>query len=120
MKIKVDENLPKSILAILVDSGNDAMDVYSQGMSGWKDDDLWSAIQIEDRFLITADKGFADIRKYKPGSHAGVLLLRPDQDGIKPLTDLLNRVLQTVEISSLASTITVATSANLRIRRKNL
>lgn len=119
MKIKVDENLPKSILAILVDSGYDAKDVYSQGMSGWKDDDLWSAIQIEDRFLITADKGFADIRKYKPGSHAGVLLLRPDQDGIKPLTNLLNRVLQTVEISSMVSTITVASSANIRIRRKN-
>ena len=32
---------------------------------------------------ITTDKGFADVRIYPPGTHASVMLLRPDQDGIR-------------------------------------
>jgi hypothetical protein len=62
-------------------------------MGGVKDPLLWQAVQAEKRFLVTADKGFADIRYYAPGSHAGVLLLRPDQDGVRPVIELLRRVL---------------------------
>ena len=57
-------------------------------MGGAKDVVLWQAAQSEQRFLITADKGFGDIRVYPPGTHAGVLLLRPEEDGIGPLESL--------------------------------
>ena len=40
------------------------------------------AIQKDERYLVTADKGFGDIRTYPPGTHHGILLLRPDEDGI--------------------------------------
>ncbi len=64
-------------------SSYDVVSVIDQQMGGWKDPLLWKAIQEENLFLITADKGFADIRKYPPGKHAGILLLRPDEDGIR-------------------------------------
>jgi len=38
-------------------------------MGGWKDEALWRAVQNERRFLVTADKGFADARNYPPGAH---------------------------------------------------
>jgi hypothetical protein len=81
--IKVDEDLPRAALQLLREYRYDVVSVIDQQMGGWKDPLLWKTIQEENLFLITADKGFADIRKYPPGKHAGILLLRPDEDGIR-------------------------------------
>jgi predicted nuclease of predicted toxin-antitoxin system len=86
-------------------------------MGGTKDPDLWRAVQAERRFLVTADKGFADIRSYPPGTHHGILLLRPDQAGIRPVLDLLERVLANYELEVLGGTIVVVTPRGVRIRR---
>lgn len=115
--IKVDEDLPKSIIRLLSTAGYDALGVYEQGMSGWKDPRLWEQVQKEARFLITADKGFADIRNYPPGSHHGVMLLRPDIDGIRPLVDLLVLVLDKYELDDLVGKTAVVTPRGIRIRR---
>ena len=97
--------------------GYDAISVLEQGMGGWKDSDIWGVLQEEKRFLITADKGFVDIRKFPPGSHTGILLLRPDEDGIRPLVDLLRRVLDTYGLEDLQGTVTAATPRSIRIRK---
>jgi uncharacterized protein DUF5615 len=59
----------------------------------WHSKEFRGVLQEEKRFLITADKGFSDVRIFPPGRHAGILLLRPDEDGIRQLVDLLQRVL---------------------------
>jgi len=69
------------------------------------------------QFLVTADKGFGDIRVYPPETHGGVLLLRPDEDGIRPVLDLLDRVLSAYRIEMLVGLLTVATPRSIRIRR---
>ncbi len=117
MRIKVDEDLPKAILTTLVSYGHDAVSALTQGMGGWKDSTLWQAVQTEERFLLTADKGFADIRVHPPGTHCGILLLRPEQSGIMPLVELLQRVLATYDLESLARSVAVATPHGVRIRR---
>ena len=117
MQIKVDEDLPRIATLLLQDRGYEAIDVVAQDMGGWKDPDLWQAVQAEQRFLITADKGFADIRRYPPGTHAGVLLLRPDEDGISAIVELLERVLTNFDLNRLTGTVTVATPRGIRIRR---
>lgn len=117
MRVKVDEDLPGAAVQMLRDRGYEAVSVVEQGMGGWKDPALWQAVQSEQRFLVTADKGFADIRFYPPGTHAGVLLLRPDEDGIRPVIELLERVLTSYELETLARTVTVATPRGIRIRR---
>lgn len=117
MRIKVDEDLPNLVTLRLQDEGYDAVHVVEQNMGGWKDSQLWPAIQAEQRFLITADKGFANVRVYPAGSHAGVLLLRPDEDGIRPVVDLLERVLTNFDLTQLSGTVTVVTPRGVRIRR---
>ena len=117
MRIKIDEDLPKALVHLLQSRGYQADGVFAQGMSGWKDHALWEAVQSEQRFLITADKGFADVRQYPPGMHHGVLLLRPDQDGIRPVVELLEKVLQDYDLRTLAGAITVVTPRNIRVRR---
>ena len=120
MRIKVDEDLPRIAVQVLRDRGYEAITVVEQGMGGWKDSALWQAVQAEQSFLVTADKGFADIRLYAPGTHAGVLLLRPNQDGIRPVVELLQRVLTTYDLETLAMAITVVTPQGIRIRRAGM
>jgi len=119
MQIKLDEDLPKALLVMLLNNGYQVKRVFDQGMSGWKDHDIWQAVQDEHRFLITADKGFADVRRYPPGSHNGMMLLRPDQDGINPILELIEKVLRAYDLNSLEGTITVVTPRNIRVRRPN-
>jgi hypothetical protein len=78
---------------------------------------LRMAVQAEGRFLVTGDKGFADTRIHVPGTHAGVLLLRPDEDGIRPLVVLIDMVLSQYTLDDLATVVTVATPRGIRIRR---
>jgi predicted nuclease of predicted toxin-antitoxin system len=117
MKIKIDEDLPKLVTIRLRENGYQADSVVEEGMSGWKDSDIWQRVQLEARFLLTADKGFADLRVYPPGSHAGVMLIRPDQDGIRPIIDLLEKVLHDFDLRDLAGMISVVTPRGVRVRR---
>lgn len=71
LKIKVDEDLPAVIAEMARRAGYDAATVLDQVMNGAKDPVLWKAVQGEERFFITADKGFGDIRDYPPGSLRG-------------------------------------------------
>lgn len=120
MRVKVDEDLPQPAVQLLRDRRYDAVSVVEQGWGGLKDPLLWQAIQAEQRFLVTADKGFGDIRFYTPGTHAGVLLLRPEQDGIRPVMELLERVLENYDLEALSGTVTVVTPRGIRIRRARI
>lgn len=118
MRIKIDEDLPRAAVILLRQAGfDDTKSVVEQGMGGWSDSSVWQVVQDERRYFITADKGFAGIRVYPQGEHAGVLLLRPDADGIQPVLDLLRRTLAAADLSSLQGTLSVATSKGLRSRR---
>ena len=115
--IKVDEDLPRAAVHLLRQHGCDAVNVIEQNMGGWKDPPLWEVIQEEKRFLVTADKGFADVCTYPPGTHRGILLLRPDEDGIRPVPELLRQVLDSYHLENLTGIITVATPRGIRVRK---
>lgn len=117
MHIKIDEDLPPIAAQWLQEKGYAASTVIQQGMGGWKDSDLWQVVKADQQFLITADKGFGDIRLYPPGTHEGILLLRPDTDGIRPLLELLQTTLEKVDFSQLTNCVAVVTPRGLRIRR---
>lgn len=76
MKIKLDENLPATLVAILARLGHEADTVVDEGLRGEPDELVWSAAQNEGRFLVTQDLDFSDIRKFAPGTHRGLMLVR--------------------------------------------
>lgn len=76
MRIKLDENLPERLLGRLAALGHEVDNVRMEGLAGAADPQVWDAAQAEGRFLITQDLDFSDIRKFPPGTHAGVLLVR--------------------------------------------
>ena len=109
--------VPPAVTERLREAGHDAVGVVEQAMAGWKDPALWEAIQEEGRFAVTSDKGFGDIRAYPPGAHAGILVLRPDQDRIRPLVELTDLVLERARLEDLARYVSVVTPRGLRTRR---
>ena len=117
MNIKVDEDLPRGVVVLLREKGYHADSVIEQGFAGWKDTQLWEEIQKESRLLITADKGFANIRTYPPGTHAGVILLHPDQDGIRPIVELIESVLEKHDLNFFSGTTAVVTRRSIRVRK---
>ena len=118
MHFKVDEDLPPAVAVMLRDHGYVSSTVVEQEMGGWKDPQLWQAAQSHQQFLVTADKGFSNIRTYAPGSHYGILLLRPNEDGIRPLLELMEQVLASVsDLTQLSGTLAVVSPSGLRIRR---
>jgi len=117
MKIKIDEDLPKAVAEMVRRQIQDTTTVVGEMLSGILEPDLWKIIQKEERFLITGDKAFANIRRYQPGTHFGVLLLRPEENGIPQLKLLISEVLKSGMLEKLSRCIAVATLGRLRIRR---
>ncbi len=115
--IKVDEDLPRSVVLFLRQHGYAAYGVHEQGMSGWKDESLWRAVQDEGMLLLTADKGFGDVRRYPPGTHHGVIVLRPAGPGIIPVLTLLEQILARFPLEVFRGLLVVATPHGLRLRR---
>ena len=76
MKLKLDENLPESLLPTLASLGHDVDNVRLEGLAGRADPDVWQEAQKAERFLITQDLDFSDIRKFSPGTHHGLMLVR--------------------------------------------
>lgn len=85
MKIKLDENLPVRLTVILASLHHDVHTVTEENLSGGSDRDVWEAAQREARFLITQDLDFSDLRRFAPGTHHGILLVRlrsPDRQSL--------------------------------------
>src|SRR5262245_22428780 len=76
MKVKLDENLPFRLATLLKDLGHDVHTVHEERLTGRADREIWKAVQKESRFLITQDLDFSDLRRFAPGSHHGILLVR--------------------------------------------
>ncbi len=81
VRLKLDENIAVSAKARLAALGFDVDTALDEGLGGLTDDEVWSASQKESRFLVTQDLDFSDVRRFQPGHHEGILLVRlPDHE----------------------------------------
>jgi hypothetical protein len=102
MKVKLDENIPVRLSGELSALGHDVDTVASEGLKGRPDDDVWNAARREERFLITQDLNFSDVRLFKPGTHAGLLLVRRRAPGATALVSRIQAVAQEEGLDSFA------------------
>lgn len=116
-RFKVDENLPDDVAELLNGRGYDALTVVDQGWKGLPDDHLWHRIRQEDRWIVTADKEFGDVRRYPPGTHAGVLLLRSLEEGLDEYLRLATAAADHINFDDAAGAIVVAADRGVRVRR---
>lgn len=77
MKLKLDENLSCHLKSALIELGHDVLTAADENLLSRPDAEIAQSAKDEQRMLLTLDVEFADLRKYPPGSHPGVILFRP-------------------------------------------
>jgi predicted nuclease of predicted toxin-antitoxin system len=115
MKIKLDENLPFSLATVLDELGHDVHTTREEGLSGHADREIWRSAQNESRFLITQDMDFSDSRRFAPGSHCGILLVRLRSPSRKALIERVTVLFQTENVNRWERCFVVASERKLRI-----
>lgn len=117
MRVKLDENIPADRKPVLADLGHLADTVAEEGLQGRPDADVWAAAQGASCFLITQDLDFSDLRKYPPGTHHGIMLLRLREPGREALIDRVRLVLEWQAGPLLQGCLVVVSENRIRIRR---
>lgn len=117
MRIKLDENLPAALVPLLAALGHEVDTVPAEGLGGQDDDVVWRAAQADRRFLVTQDLDFSDARKYAPGTHHGLLLVRLPQPGRIALHDRIARLFRTEAVNTWPGCLVTATPTKVRVKR---
>ena len=117
MKIKLDENLPFTLVSVFASIGHDVDTAPQEGLAGHSDPDIWRATQEAGRFLITQDLDFSDVRRFAPGTHHGLLLLRLREPSRRQLIERLRQIATTEKIDQWDRCFVVATDRKVRVRR---
>ena len=92
MKVKLDQNLPGRLVREL-------------------------AAQSAGRFLITQDLDFSDVRRYTPGTHLGLLLVRLSQPGRGALVARVALLFEAENVDAWKGCLVVATDHKVRVKR---
>jgi len=81
MKLKLDENLSRHLKPVLTDRGHDVLTAADENLLSRPDTEIAKAAKKESRMILMLDVEFADLRKYPPGSHPGIIVFRPPSFG---------------------------------------
>jgi len=114
MRIKLDENLPASASGVLVAFGHDVDTVEGEGLVGAPDGEVVAAASAADRLLITLDRGMGDVRRYPPGHHLGVIVLRLDDQSAASACRAIEDLASTHNLEPLVGCVVVFQRGLLR------
>ena len=117
MKIKLDENLPHGAATFLTQK-HEVQTAYEEGLTGSSDEELWQHAQHEERFLITQDLDFSDLRRFSPGSHYGILLLRLRSPSRANLINRISELFSNESVDEWRGCFVVATDRKVRVVKR--
>jgi predicted nuclease of predicted toxin-antitoxin system len=117
MNIKLDENLPSELVHLLVSYRHDIHTVAGESLVGQDDAKIFDAAVRESRMLRTQDMDFSDLRKFKPGTHPGLVIVRLRDPSRRRILERVQQVLETTSMDSWQGCFVVITDRKLRIRR---
>lgn len=109
--------MPASLVTVFARFGHHTDTVPDEGLAGCDDSSVWKASQQAERFLITQDLDFSDVRKFVPGSHFGILVLRLKEPGRKALIERVQAILRDENLENWAHCFVVATEHKIRVRK---
>ena len=117
IRLKLDENLPVSAAEILRAAGHDATTAAAEGLAGEPDRVIAAACREERRALVTLDQGLGNIRSYPPREYAGIIVLRPREQGLDSVLAMPRRLVMLLQVRSPEAALWILDSRRLRIRR---
>ena len=116
MKLKLDENLSRHLKPELIELGHDVLTAADEHLLSRPDTEIARAARHESRMLLTLDIEFADLRKYPPGSHPGVILFRPLSLSPFFVNAFIADFIRRTDLGKLAACIAVVDPVHVRIR----
>ena len=120
MKLKLDENLSRKLREPLRELGFDATTAVEEGLQGRPDTEVGEVASREGRMILTLDLEFADLRKYPPGGHPGVILFRPGSMGPRFVNRFVLEFVRENDVHKLERCVVVVEATRIRIRRPPL
>ena len=118
MKLLADENISPNSVASLRNLGFDIIHVREIGLRGKPDEEVMDYAMKEDRVLVTIDSDFADIRKYPPGTHGGIIRMRLKFCSARAVSACLELLLKALSEKDVKGNLVVTDGEKYRIRRK--
>lgn len=95
--------------------GHDVDTLHEESLLSREDSDVWEAVQRDSRFLITQDLDFSDLRRFAPGSHHGILLVRLRSSKRRDLIRRIEELFRKEEIEEWPRCFVVATASKVRV-----
>jgi predicted nuclease of predicted toxin-antitoxin system len=116
MKLKLDENLSRHLKPVLTALGHDTLTAADENLLSRPDTEIAGAAKHENRMVLTLDIEFADLRKYPPGSHPGVILFRPLSLSPLSVNKFITDFMRRTDLEKLAACVAVVDPVHVRIR----
>ena len=118
MKAVIDEDLPRSLNAVLQSLGFEIFDVRDFGLRGKADEDIFIFAQERQAVLFSADLGFANIFRFPLGGHSGIVILRfPNEMPTDAIHKASKNLLLKLSKEDFAGNLIILSLAGIRIRR---
>lgn len=115
MKLKLDENLGRSVAELLRAAGHDVATVREQGLSSADDRTLIAVCRDERRCLVTMDMDFANTLVFKPSEYSGIVVLRlPRRPAPSDLLDASRTLLGALSQYSVEGKLWIVQRGRLR------
>jgi predicted nuclease of predicted toxin-antitoxin system len=116
MKLKLDENLSRHLKPVLIGLGHDVLTAADENLLSHPDTEIAQAAKEEQRMLMTLDVEFADLRKYPPGSHPGVILFRPLSLSPLSVNTFITDFVRRTDLDKLATCVGVVDPVHVHVR----
>ena len=120
MKIKLDKNISRHLKPVLKQAGYDVFTTVDEGLLGKADVEVGAAAKSQGLILFTLDLEFADLRKFPPGTHPGIILFRPQSMGPLAVNRFIVNFVRETDMTALSGCTVVVDPTRVRIRRPPL
>jgi len=115
MRIKLDQNLSRTLWDDLTALEHDVDTVLNEGLSGADDSVVLKAATTNDRILFTLDTDFLDLKNYPPKSHHGVIVFRPQRQGALTVAKFIKAFVRSTNLEKYVAQNAVVERTRARI-----
>ncbi len=112
--------MPSDLTLLLKKEDLDVHTVYDEQLAGSCDESILEAAVKEKRALLTFDVDFADIRKYPPGKHCGIVVFRLPDTRWAALKPRVNQILEWLKSSDLYHCLVIVDRRRIRIKTEKI
>ena len=118
MKLKLDENIGRRGIELLVQVGHDVTTVAQQGLFSASDPRLIQQCMMEQRGIVTLDLDFSNILMFNPAEYAGIAVLRlPRKSTHRHLLDAIRTLVGALERHTLPGNLWIVEIGRIRIHQ---